>query len=252
MKKLAFITGATAGIGKSTAQLFAQSGYKLVITGRRADRLAQIKEELASEYDTEVETLTFDVRDEKAVFYNLNQWAKAENKIDVLVNNAGLASGLDEIQTGDSEDWNRMIDTNVKGLLYVTKACLPFIKRPAGTIINVGSLAGREVYRKGNVYCASKHAVDALTKGMRIDLLEEGIRVASVNPGLVETEFSVVRFHGDQQKADAVYQGFEPLHPEDIADAIYYVASRPAHVNISDILLTPAAQANAHHLLRKS
>ncbi len=252
MNKIALITGATAGIGKACAEKFAQNNYDLIITGRRKERLDQFQLELEKEYKIKVLSLNFDVRDNAAVEKAISLLPDNWKKIDVLLNNAGLAAGLDPIQTGSLADWEQMLDTNVKGLLYVSKQIIPFmIENKKGHIINIGSIAGKEVYPKGNVYCASKHAVDALTKGMRMDLLEHGIRVSQIAPGAVETEFSMVRLKGDQNAADKVYDGFEPLHAEDIAEVTFYVTTMPAHVNINDLLIMPTAQASATQLLRK-
>ncbi len=250
MIKTALITGATSGIGKACAIKFAQNQYNLILTGRREERLLEMKSELEKEFKIKIRTLTFDVRDREAVKNSLA--TIKEQNIDVLINNAGLAAGMDKIQDGSMDDWDQMIDTNVKGLLYVTRNIAPMMaKRKSGHIINIGSIAGKEVYPKGNVYCASKHAVDALTKGMRIDLLEDGIKVTQIAPGAVETEFSMVRFKGDKETADNVYKGFEPLHPEDIAEVAYYVTTLPPHVNLNDILIMPTAQASATNLIRK-
>ncbi|MET4143063.1 SDR family oxidoreductase [Pedobacter sp. UYP1] len=244
--KTALITGATSGIGKSCAHLFAQQGYQLVLVARREEKLNEVAKHLADKYAIEVKTLIADVRDNsvlKEVFESLPEDWK---KIDVLINNAGLSQGLDPIQNGDTNDWDTMIDTNVKGLLYVTKIVSNWmIAAKKGHIINIGSIAGKEVYPNGNVYCATKHAVDALNKGMRLDLLPHGIKVTAINPGMVETEFSVVRFKGDEDKAKKVYEGLEPLLAQDIADAIWFAVSRPAHVNINDMLIMPTAQASA-------
>ena len=244
--KTALITGATSGIGKSCAHLFAQQGYQLVLVARREEKLNEVAKHLADKYAIEVKTLIADVRDNsvlKEVFESLPEDWK---KIDVLINNAGLSQGLDPVQNGDTNDWDTMIDTNVKGLLYVTKIVSNWmIAAKKGHIINIGSIAGKEVYPNGNVYCATKHAVDALNKGMRLDLLPHGIKVTAINPGMVETEFSVVRFKGDEDKAKKVYEGFEPLLAQDIADAIWFAVSRPAHVNINDMLIMPTAQASA-------
>ena len=249
MTKIALVTGATSGIGKATAQILAKNNYKIILCGRREDRLNDLKKEL-SEF-TEVHTLTFDVRDKKVVFESINSIPEAFATIDVLINNAGNAHGLDPIQNGDLDDWDAMIDINVKGLLYVSKAIIPqMIERKSGHIINIGSIAGKEVYPNGNVYCASKHAVDALNQAMRMDLNPYGIRVGAINPGAVETEFSEVRFKGDADRAANVYKGFEPLHPEDIADIIHFVVSRPYHVNIADLMVLPTAQAAATILKR--
>lgn len=244
MKKTAFITGATSGIGKSTAILFALKGIDLVLCGRREERLEALKKELSKEIN--VHTLNFDVRNKEAVMEAVASLPKAFSHIDILINNAGNAHGLDSIQDGSTEDWDAMLDINVKGLLYVSKALMPqMIERKSGHIINIGSTAGKEVYPKGNVYCASKHAVDAINQGMRIDLNPYGIRVGAVNPGLVETEFSKVRFKGDENRAENVYKGFQPLKPEDIAEIIHFVVTRPYHVNIADLVVMPTAQASS-------
>ena len=244
MSKTALVTGSTSGIGKATAQILAKNNYKIILCGRREDRLIELKNELSA--CTEVCTLSFDVRDKKAVFESINSLPKEFSKIDVLINNAGNAHGLDSIQNGDLDDWDAMIDINVKGLLYVSKAIIPkMIEQKSGHIINIGSIAGKEVYANGNVYCASKHAVDALNQAMRIDLNPYGIRVGGIHPGAVETEFSEVRFKGDTERAANVYKGFEPLRAEDIADIIHFVISRPYHVNIADLLVLPTAQASA-------
>ncbi|MBB5619631.1 NADP-dependent 3-hydroxy acid dehydrogenase YdfG [Pedobacter cryoconitis] len=244
--KTALITGATSGIGKSCAHLFAQQGYQLVLVARREEKLKEVAKHLADKYAVEIKTLIADVRDNsvlKEVFESLPEDWK---KVDVLINNAGLSQGLDPVQNGDTNDWDTMIDTNVKGLLYVTKIVSNWmIAAKKGHIINIGSIAGKEVYPNGNVYCATKHAVDALNKGMRLDLLPHGIKVTAINPGMVETEFSVVRFKGDEDKAKKVYEGLEPLLAQDIADAIWFAVSRPAHVNINDMLIMPTAQASA-------
>jgi len=251
MKKIALVTGATSGIGRATATILAKNNYKVVLCGRREDRLAALEKEL-SEF-TEIYTLSFDVRDKKAVFENINSLPSNFSKIDVLINNAGNAHGLDAIQNGDVDDWDAMIDINVKGLLYVSKAIIPtMIKRESGHIINIGSTAGKEVYPNGNVYCATKFAVDALNKGMRMDLNPYGIRVGAIHPGMVETEFSEVRFKGDKEKAANTYKGLKPLSPEDVADVIYFVVSRPYHVNIADLIVMPTAQASATIVKRVS
>jgi 3-hydroxy acid dehydrogenase/malonic semialdehyde reductase len=249
MTKTALVTGATSGIGKATAQILAKNNYKIILCGRREDRLIELKKELS--VFTEVHTLCFDVRDKKAVFESINSIPEAFSTIDVLINNAGNAHGLDPIHNGDLDDWDAMIDINVKGLLYVSKAVIPqMIEQKSGHIINIGSIAGKEVYPNGNVYCASKHAVDALNQAMRMDLNPYGIRVGAIHPGAVETEFSEVRFKGDADRAANVYKGFEPLHPEDIADIIHFVVSRPYHVNIADLMVLPTAQAAATILKR--
>ena len=249
---LVFITGATSGIGKSTAEIFAKNGHHLIITGRRQERLTELKKELEKLYQISVIDLMFDVRNFDAVEKAIESLTTEQKKIDVLVNNAGLAAGLASIQDGNIAHWERMIDTNVKGLLYTTK-CISklMIQNGKGHIVNIGSVAGKEVYANGNVYCATKHAVDALNKGMRIDLLPHNIKVTAINPGMVETEFSIVRFDGDEERAKKVYDGIQPLSPDDIAETIYWVASRPPHVNINDILIMPTAQATATNLIRK-
>lgn len=242
MNKIVLITGATSGIGKATAELFAENGFDLILCGRRQERLDELKVELS--HKTRVITLNFDVRNKTEVAEKIQSLPKEFANVSILVNNAGNAHGLDAVETASIDDWDAMIDINVKGLLYVTKAVLPqMISRKSGHIINIGSLAGKEVYPKGSVYCASKHAVDAINQGLRIDLNEYGIRVGAVNPGLVETEFSEVRFKGDTEKAANVYNGFEPLKAEDIADIIHFVVTRPYHVNIADLLVLPTAQA---------
>lgn len=244
MSKTALITGATSGIGKSTAIRFAVEGIRLILCGRREDRLEELQKELSVE--TEVHILNFDVRNREEVFNKIESLPENFRQIDILINNAGNAHGLDPIQDGSMDDWEAMMDINVKGLLYVSKAIIPkMIEKQNGHIINIGSTAGKEVYPKGNVYCASKHAVDAINQGMRIDLNGNGIRVGAVNPGLVQTEFSEVRFKGDTDKADNVYQGFQALKPEDIADIIHFVITRPYHVNIADLTVLPTAQATS-------
>lgn len=244
MKKTALITGATSGIGRATAKRLADEGFRLIICGRRKERLDSLKAELSQK--TTVHTLQFDVRDKNAVQDAMNSLPENFSKIDILVNNAGNAHGLDPIQNGNTDDWDAMMDINVKGLLYVSKTIIPkMIEQKSGHIINIGSTAGKEVYPSGNVYCASKHAVDAINQGMRMDLNEHGIRVGAVNPGLVETEFSQVRFKGDNERASKVYQGFEALKAEDIADIIHFVVTRPYHVNIADLVVLPTAQASS-------
>ena len=244
IKKTAFITGATSGIGKATAQLFAQNNIRLILCGRRSDRLNQLKEELSKL--TDVITLAFDVRNKNEVFKAIESLPKEFQQIDILINNAGNAHGLSTIQDGDIDDWDAMIDINVKGLLYVSKAILPkMVERNDGFVVNIGSIAGKEVYPNGNVYCASKYAVNALNKAMRIDLNKHNIRVSAIHPGAVETEFSEVRFKGDSDKAKNVYKGFKALQAEDIADIIHFVVTRPYHVNIEDLIVYPTAQASA-------
>lgn len=249
MSRTVLITGTTAGIGEATAELFARHGDRLILTGRRQARL----QALADRLDTEVLTLAFDVRDREQVQTSLASLPAAWRDIDILINNAGLAAGLDPIQSGSYDDWEQMIDTNVKGLLYMTRELSPrMCERRQGHIINVASIAGKEVYANGNVYCATKHAADALSRAMRIDLLSYGIKVTNVAPGLVETEFSMVRFKGDQQRADQVYHRMEPLTGKDVAEVIWYVANTPPHVTINDIVVMPTAQAGSHYVHRES
>lgn len=246
MNKIALITGATSGIGEAVAQLLAKAHYNLIVTGRRESRLVEIAKKMETEYGIKVLALSFDVRSHEQVEKYLGQLPAEWQNIDVLVNNAGLAVGLNTIDAGVVDDWERMIDTNVKGLLYVTRIISKYmIVRKQGHIVNLCSIAGKEVYLNGNVYCASKHAVDALTKGMRIDLLTHNIRVSQICPGAVETEFSDVRFKGDSERAANVYKGFTPLRALDVADAIMYMINCPAHVNINDMVIMPTAQANS-------
>lgn len=246
MKKIALITGATAGIGQATAKKLAQEGFDIIITGRRKEKLQELEDLLRKECQAEVLSLEFDVRNYAEVERYLANLPERWKDITVLVNNAGLAVGLNSIQEGNVDDWERMIDTNIKGLLYVTRTVSPgMIERKSGHIINVGSIASKEVYANGGVYCATKHAVKALSQGMRLDMVDYGIKVTLVCPGAVETEFSVVRFKGDQNRADKVYDGFIPLAAEDIADAIYYAVSAPDHVDVQDMLVMPKAQASA-------
>lgn len=252
MNKIVLVTGATAGFGEAIAHEFAAHQYNIIITGRRSDRLGKVKTELEKQHGVEVLSLNFDVRKLDEVKKNLGNLSEKWQSIDALVNNAGLASGLNTIQDGDIEDWEKMIDTNVKGLLYVTRTIAPLmIKNKKGHIFNIGSVAGKEVYANGNVYCATKHAVDALTKATRIDLLQHGIRVTGICPGMAETEFSVVRYHGDTDKAKNVYKGVDALQAKDIAELVYFAASRPAHVNISDVVITPTQQATATYVVRR-
>ncbi|MEQ9592273.1 MAG: SDR family NAD(P)-dependent oxidoreductase [Cyclobacteriaceae bacterium] len=243
-KRIALITGATSGIGEATARLLASNAFKLIICGRRKERLDALQNELSPL--TEVTTLSFDVRNKSEVETALSSLDAKWKQIDVLINNAGNAHGLSPIQNGDVADWDAMIDINVKGLLYVSHEVLPtMVKRNQGHIINLGSIAGKEAYPNGNVYCASKFAVDAITKGMRIDLNAHGIKVTAIHPGLVETEFSLVRFKGDQDRADTVYKGYQPLRGEDIADLILFALTRPAHVVVADLVVFPVAQASS-------
>lgn len=243
-KRIAFITGATSGIGLATARVLATNNFNLILCGRRADRLESVKKELSS--STKVITLTFDVRNQQEVISAIATLPTEWKKIDVLINNAGNAHGLSPIQQGDVADWDAMMDINVKGLLYVSKEIMPgMVERKSGHIINIGSIAGKEVYANGNVYCASKYAVDAITQGMRIDLNPYGIKVTGIHPGMVETEFSLVRFKGDAERAKNVYKGVNPLKPEDIADIILFAVTRPAHVVLADMIVFPTAQASA-------
>ena len=244
MTKIAFITGATSGIGKASAELFAEHGIDLIICGRRKERLDNLKKKL--EDKVKVHTLCFDVADKTGVLKSVESLPVEWKNIDILVNNAGNAHGLDFAQDADLNDWENMININVKGVMYVTKAVLPcMIENKSGHIVNISSIAGKEVYPKGNMYCASKHALDAFNAGLRMDLMGTGVKVSLVNPGLVNTEFSTVRFKGDKERADKVYEGFDALTAEDIADLIYYVISRPPHVNISDAMILPTAQVSA-------
>jgi NADP-dependent 3-hydroxy acid dehydrogenase YdfG len=242
-KKIAFITGATAGIGEATANLLAKNGYNLILCGRRAERLIALQTQLKANYQTESHCAVFDIRDKESVQTAIQNIPEAFKGIDVLVNNAGLASGLATIDKGDLADWETMIDTNLKGLLYVSRQIIPgMVERKSGYIVNISSRAGKEVYANGNVYCATKFAVDALNKAMRIELSVHPIRVTGIYPGAVETEFSIVRFHGDETRAKAVYEGFDSLLASDIADAIHYVISTPPHVNINELVIMPTAQ----------
>ncbi len=244
MNKTALITGATSGIGKATALALAEEGFNLIICGRRMDALDELAEQLGQKVN--IHTLKFDVREKEEVKKAIMGLPSDFSTIDVLVNNAGNAHGLDPIQSGSTEDWDAMIDINVKGLLYVSNAVIPqMAERKSGHIINIGSIAGKEVYPKGNVYSASKHAVDAINKGMRIDLNGLGIRVGAINPGLVETGFSEVRFKGDSERAKTVYEGYQPLRSQDIAEVIVFMITRPSHVNIADLLVLPTAQASS-------
>lgn len=249
MSKVVLITGATSGIGRATARAFAKEGNRVIVTGRRAERLEALKAELEEEFGAKVCVVSFDVRDEQACNNLLSLLPAEFAEIDILVNNAGLASGLEHINEGASDDWNAMIDTNVKGLLYITRVVSNqmIARGKGGHIVNLGSTAGTQVYENGNVYCATKHAVHAISHGMRIDLLRHRIRVTEIRPGMVETEFSVVRFHGDKQRADGVYKGLRPLVGEDIAAAIVWATSQPEHVNIGEIVLTPTAQADSYY-----
>ncbi len=252
MNKIVLITGATSGIGEATALLLAQHKFDLILTGRRSEKLENLKEKIESESDIRVLTLNFDIRNRQETTNAIETLPAEWENIDILINNAGLAAGLSAIDEGNIDDWEQMIDTNIKGLLYISRAIsADMAKRGEGHIINISSIAGKETYPSGNVYCATKHAVESLTKGMRLDLLQHGIKVTSVAPGAVNTEFSLVRFKGDKERADKVYEGFIPLYAEDIAETILFVVSRPAHVNIDNILVMPAAQAFSRDFNRK-
>lgn len=249
MPKTVLITGATSGFGKAFAEKFAANGYRLILTGRRKERLDEIQQQLTNTHGVQVYTAHFDVQDRQATFKAIESLPAEWQTIDVLINNAGLALGRDFTDEADLNDWETMIDTNLKGLLYVTKAVLPFmIREKKGHIINIGSTAAKEVYEKGNTYCATKAAVDAISKGMRIDLLRHNIKVTAVHPGAAETEFSVVRFKGDDRLANQVYEGFQPLVAEDVAEVVFYTTTLPHHVCINDLVLTCTAQANSIYI----
>jgi len=252
MNKYVFITGATSGFGEACSRIFAENGWNLIITGRREDRLVKLAADLIREFSVKIEVLNFDVKNLDEVNNSVDSLSKeVKNNIEILINNAGLAVGRGPVDTGLTDDWDRMIDTNIKGLLYVTKAVLPYLKEnKKGHIFNLSSIAGKEVYAGGNVYCATKHAVDALSKAMRIDLVEYSIKVTNIAPGAADTEFSLVRFKGDEETAKSVYQGFEPLVALDIAETIYFVANRPQHVTINDLTIMPTAQASATVLFK--
>jgi hypothetical protein len=253
MNKIIMITGATSGFGKATAEQFARNGFDIIITGRRKDRLDELEKELLSLGKIRVLSLNFDVRNREEVANVISKLPEEWKAIEILVNNAGLAVGMDHIDSGNIDDWERMIDTNVKGLLYVTRAVGPLmVARNRGHIFNIGSIAGKESYENGNVYCASKSAVDSLSRSMRIDLLKNNIKVTHVAPGMAETEFSIVRFKGDKGKADSVYKGIDPLTGKDIADIIFFCATLPAHVCINDLVITPTQQAGVNHNYRKA
>jgi 3-hydroxy acid dehydrogenase / malonic semialdehyde reductase len=250
--KTVLITGATSGIGKACAEIFAENNCKLIIAGRRQERLSELKNVLFKKHKTEIIDLCFDVRNKEGVINSLKPIINSNIKIDILINNAGLAAGFGPIDEGETENWERMIDTNIKGLLYVSKMIIPVMKKQhSGHIINIGSVAGKETYINGNVYCATKHAVDALTKAMRIDLLPHNIKVTGICPGAAETEFSLVRYNGDAEKAKNIYKGFTPLSAKDIAEVIWFTASLPEHVCINDLVITPTAQANTVHTYKK-
>ncbi|MCD6112901.1 MAG: SDR family oxidoreductase [Bacteroidales bacterium] len=252
MKKLIFITGATSGIGKACALKFAQNNCDVIITGRREKKLNNLASDIKNKYKVDVLSLCFDVRNKNSVKASIDSLKGKWRNIDVLINNAGLALGLSPIQEGDIDDWETMIDTNVKGLLYISRNIMPLmIKNKSGHIINIGSIAGKETYANGNIYCATKHAVNSITEAMRIDMLKYGVKVTQICPGAVNTEFSTVRFKGDKQAADNVYKGFEPLKPEDVADVIFYTTTLPKHVNINDLLIMPTMQANSVYFNKK-
>lgn len=247
------ITGASAGIGAACAELFAESGARLILAARRLDRLESLQQRLSRDHSAEIHSIELDVRSQPAVQAAIEGLPSEWSDVDVLINNAGLSRGLAGLHRGELTDWEEMIDTNVKGLLYVSRAVLPgMVERNRGDVVNIGSIAGREVYPGGNVYCATKHAVRALTKGMQLDLNGTGVRVASVDPGMVETEFSVVRFHGDEEKADSVYRGMTPLTPRDVAEAVHFCVTRPPHVNVHELLLMPTDQASSTMVHRNS
>jgi hypothetical protein len=251
MNKTIMITGATSGFGRAIAKRFAREDYNIIITGRRKEKLYELEKELVKSKNIKVLSLNFDVRKREVVESVIEKLPDEWRNIDILVNNAGLAVGLDHIDTGNTDDWERMIDTNVKGLLYVTRAVVPLmVKRNSGHVINIGSVAGKEPYENGNVYCASKSAVDMLSKSMRIDLLKNNIKVTHIAPGMAETEFSLVRFKGDEEKARNVYKGIDALTADDIAEALYYCATLPAHVCINDLVITATQQAGANHSFR--
>ena len=253
MKKTVLITGATSGIGEAAARAYAAAGDKLIITGRRGDRLQALKAELKATYGAEVCVAAFDVREQAMCEAAIEALPEKFRQIDVLVNNAGLAAGLEHVNDGNPDDWNVMIDTNIKGLLYISRVVVNLMVENGirGHIVNIGSIAGTQVYENGNVYCATKHAVHALSQGMRIDFLRQGIRVTEIRPGMVETEFSIVRFHGDKQRADGVYAGLQPLTVKDVAEAVVWATSQPDHVHINEIVLTPTAQADSFYNVRK-
>lgn len=252
MKPIALITGATSGIGKATTKTLATNGYNVIITGRREHLLNNIEEEILKSTDSEIITLCFDIRNNESVKKAIESLPEEWQNISILINNAGLAVGLEAVNEGEIDDWERMIDTNIKGLLYITKiVSAKMIENQSGHIINISSIAGREAYANGAVYCATKYAVEALTQSMRLDFLKHNIKVGSISPGMVETEFSIVRFHGDEEKANNVYQGLTPLYAEDIAETILFMVTRPTHVNIDDILIMPTAQGFTRDVKRE-
>jgi len=251
MKKIALITGATSGFGKACAVTFAANDYHLIVNGRRTERLENLKKELEKTYAIKCLLAPFDVRLQQEVFSAIETLPEEWRAIDVLINNAGLALGRDFFEEASLDDWNTMIDTNVKGLLYVSRAVVPFmVARKKGHVINIGSIAGKEVYEKGNVYCASKHAVDAISKAMRIDLLRHHIKVTAIHPGAAETEFSLVRFKGNEEEAEKIYEGYKPLSAGDVANVVFYTASLPPHVCINDLVISPTQQASAYHFIK--
>ena len=253
MDKVALVTGATSGIGEAVARALAEDGYSVIITGRRAQRLKALKHELEQEFDVEILPLCFDIRERAQCESVIDSLPQKFANISVLINNAGLAAGFEHLYEGDTKDWDAMIDTNIKGLMYITrKVCQKMIERGGGGhIVNIGSIAGTQPYEKGSVYCASKHAVHALSQAMRIDLLAKHIRVTEIRPGMVETEFSLVRFHGDEERAGEVYEGVQPLSGEDIAETILWAISQPPHVNIDEVVITPTQQANAYYVIKE-
>ena len=251
--KIVLITGASSGIGVACAREFAAAGARLILAARRGRRLEELADELGTTFGTEILTSVVDVRERVAITRWIRELPTAWQAISILVNNAGLARGVAPVHEGVIDDWEEMIDTNLKGVLYITRAVLPgMVARGEGHVINIGSIAGHEVYPGGNVYCATKHAINGLSRAMGIDLLGTGVRVSSVDPGMVETEFSIVRYHGDEELAAAVYEGFEPLHPADVADAVLFCATRPPHANVREMVLMPSAQASAVHVARTS
>ena len=250
--KIVFISGASSGIGMACAHSFAKEGANLILAARRKERLEKLALELKEEFNTESKILSFDIQNYQEIKKAFNALPEDWKNVDILINNAGLAKGMHKLQEGNPDDWDVMINTNIKGLLYLTREVLPFmVKRESGHIINLGSTAGHDVYPSGNVYCATKFAVNAITQSLRIDVLDKSIKVSSVDPGMVETEFSLVRFSGDVERAKNVYKGVDPLAPQDVADAILYCATRPKHVNINEIILTPVAQAQSNFVVRK-
>jgi len=253
MRQIAIVTGASAGIGRATAEILARNDFDVIITGRRLEKLESLEEEIRSKTEADVLSLAFDIRDQDAVKAACDQLSGKWENVDVLVNNAGLAAGFSHIHEGSLEDWEQMIDTNIKGLLYITRIIAPgMVKRQKGHIINLGSIAGKEAYERGNVYNATKFGVDGLSQGMRIDLVDHGIKVTTVDPGAVETEFALVRFKWDSEKADQIYEGYTPLYAEDIAEAILFAVTRPPHVNIDDLVIMPTAQARSRKFKRNN